>query len=184
MKHGALTAQLGNFLSAKLEQHAVKVLYDHGYQVKDMLTPVGRLSAWFGAHYGASSLLAHIDLAVVEHGSDKALALVEIEESTDKPKVLLGDVLAILLGNGVRFRGNRMLKIGPWTSLVVLAFHPTTAHDERVAFLEDQANRIRTGLSTPNAAVGKIHLQTFCNEEDLMHKASGLLDQAIMGNQV
>jgi hypothetical protein len=77
-----------------------------------------------------------------------------------------------------------VLKIGSWTSLIVLAYHPTTAHDERVAFLEDQANRIRMGLGTPNAAVGKIHLQTFCSEEDLMDKASRLLDQAIMGNQV
>ena len=107
MQHGALTARLGSFLSGALKQQAVDVLYDHGRQVKNALTPVGRLSAWFGDHYGANSLLAHIDLAVVEHGSDKALALVEIEETTDKPKVLLGDVLAIRRVAGLEAPGNR-----------------------------------------------------------------------------
>jgi hypothetical protein len=184
MQHGALTARLGSFLSGALKQQAVDVLYDHGRQVKNALTPVGRLSAWFGDHYGANSLLAHIDLAVVEHGSDKALALVEIEETTDKPKVLLGDVLAILLGNGVRFRGNRVLRIGPWTSLIVLAYRPTIAHNKRAAFLEEQTNSIRMGLSTPNAAIGKIHLQTFRSEEDLKDKASRLLGQALTSSQV
>jgi hypothetical protein len=77
-----------------------------------------------------------------------------------------------------------LLQIGPWTSLIVLAYRPTIAHNTRAAFLEEQANSIRMGLSAPNAAIGKIRLQTFRSEEDLKDKASRLLGQALTRNQV
>jgi hypothetical protein len=43
----------------------------------------------FGKEYKSGALLAFLDIAVVSQDTDKVIALIEIEETTDKPKVLL-----------------------------------------------------------------------------------------------
>ena len=57
---------------------------------------------------------------MVRQESGEAVALIEIEESSATPKVLLGDAFATLLGDHITFQGKHALKKGKWTTLIVL----------------------------------------------------------------
>jgi hypothetical protein len=111
---------MASILSRELNNQPLDVLFDHGQKEPGPNDRVGKLASWFGPEFKLESRLSLIDIAVVLRGSAKALALIEIEETTDKPKVVLGDVLAILMGNGIKFQGKRDLLVGRWTSLIVL----------------------------------------------------------------
>jgi hypothetical protein len=124
-------------------------------------------------------VLAQLDIAVVAPTSDKVVALLEIEETTDKPKVLLGDVLAMLLGDAVKFQGKRDLQVGSWTTLVVLGRSRTQPHPTRIAFLREQANHLKAVLSTSNAAVGQIVIDHFHERLELERKVRQWIQYAV-----
>ena len=179
MKHGILTARLGHQLAQTLDTHGMEVLYDHGWPEHSDTDQIGRITAWFRPDYHLGSLLAFVDLAVVARESGKALALVEIEETTDKPKVLLGDVVATLLGDGIKFQGKQDLLIGPWTTLLVFACDATGAHQARIAFLNRHINQLQHQLTTPNATIGKICLEAYRDETELAGKLHQWLTAAL-----
>jgi hypothetical protein len=179
MKHGLLTAAMANMLSRDLNNQPLDVLYDHGQKELGLNDRVGKLASWFDSKYKLESRLSFIDIAVVLRSSQQALVLIEIEETTDKPKVVLGDVMAILMGKGMKFQGKRDLLVGRWTTLIVLAYNQAGAHRRRVAFLEDQVNHLKSKLATSNASIGRIVIDTFRNELDLEAKLRLYVNKAL-----
>ena len=123
-------------MAKKVAPQGYDVLFDHGQAGQDDPARLGRIASWFGEAYCAGARLALVDIAVVERGSDRAVALIEVEESAAPPKVLLGDVLATLLGERITFRGQRQLQVGEWTTLIVLARYGQQPHPERLALLQ------------------------------------------------
>ena len=176
MAHGELAARMARKLSPKPEFRGYDVLFDHGDKEIDPPDKVGRIVSWFGSEYKRDARLAFLDIAVVSRDSGKVFALIEIEESTSKPKVLLGDVLATLLGDKITFQGKRDLKVGRWTKLIAIAHTNKTA---QIAFLRDQVNQLRPLLSTSNASIGQIVIDTFDNEPELETKLTQAVEHAL-----
>jgi hypothetical protein len=160
---GILTVHLAEILTQELDQYGIDVLNDHGQQASHP-NKVGEIASWFGSDedYNFETRLALLDIAVVDRATCKAIALIEIEETTNKPKVLIGDVMAILLGDGIRFQGKRKLCIGPWTTLIVLGH--SSSHEKLVNFLRVQANHLKGCLSTKNATIGEVVIGLFSND--------------------
>lgn len=181
MAHGRLTSEVAITLSQELASRGFDVLFDHA--VRGTVPPqnLGKIASWFGPEYRSFAQLGFLDIAVVSKKSEKAIVLVEIEETMDQPKVLLGDIFATLLGDGVKFQGKRDLHVGPWTTLVILGRSKLQSHRVRADFLSEQATQIKATLSTPNASIGQIVIDLFRDESDLLHKLRRLIQDVIRG---
>ena len=84
--HGQLTAEIGN--SLKFERY--DVLYDHGISS----TSVGRIVSYFSDKNERGTQLSYLDIAIVKKNTDQAVALIEIEETANRPKTIIGDIFA------------------------------------------------------------------------------------------
>src|SRR5271157_4911215 len=98
---GQITVKVAETLCGYYESKGYDVLYDHDSTKEN----VGKIVSWFGDKYGRESELSQLDIAIIEKGSDKALALIEIEETNDTPKTFTGDLFGVLLGDYISFRG-------------------------------------------------------------------------------
>ena len=118
-KHGEITAAIGGELdrSNDLATLGYSVVYDHG---KGGEKDVGVTSAWLGNKAEMDNRLSEIDIAIIERNTNKVILFIEIEESGDNPKKIIGDAMATLLADGISSTSKPNLQIGPWTTLVVL----------------------------------------------------------------
>lgn len=179
MAHGKLTRQVARVLQQEFNSKGFDILHDHGEKGIDPPNSLGKLRSWFGSSVKSETILADLDMAVVSHDLEKVYALIEIEETTDNPKVILGDVLAALLGNGIVFKRRRNLSVGKWTTLVVMAKDVHQSHSNRLAYLFEQTNHIRAKLLTPNASIGQIVIDTFSDDEQLIYRLRQHISNAI-----
>jgi len=170
MSKGTLTSQVAHLLHEEFNPKGFDVLHDHRQTEVDSPDMLGKLRSWFGPDRKNGTGLADLDIAIVSHDEKEIYALVEVEETTDTPKVILGDVLAILLGSGIVFLGEGNLKVGNWTTLIVMVSDKNQTHCARLAFLADQINILKKNLTTPNASIGLIIIDSFTNQEDLEKK--------------
>jgi hypothetical protein len=131
-KHGVLTAKVAREISPYWEERGYQVFYDHD-PASDR---VGKLVSSFGdLPYDRSTQLSHIDIAIVKIAThEKILALIEIEETTDKPKTILGDVLGVLMGEHISFGKKRPLLIDEHTMFLVFV-KSKVSHDVRNKYL-------------------------------------------------
>jgi len=160
--HGQLTAKVAQNITPDLTKMGCDVLYDHGSSSEN----VGKIVSWFGDELNREAQLSFLDMAVVEHNSQKVFVLIEIEETTDKPKTLLADVLCTLMGDHIRFQGERELKVGDWTTLIVVG-KSEVLHRERNFYLSRKVDSIRPALGTANAKIGEVVIDTFSGESEL-----------------
>ena len=167
MSHGALTAHVARSLAGSLSDRPVDVLFDHGEQGVDPPQCLGEIVSWYGTHYGATACLALLDIAVVRQESDQAVALIEIEESAAPPKVLLGDAFATLLGDHITFQGNHALEVGKWTTLIVLVHAAGEGKQQQVAELAHRVREVKPFLTSGNASIGHILIDTFADADEL-----------------
>ena len=170
MKQGRLTAQVSRALSDELARSFYQVLFDHGDPAIDPPDQLGQIASWFGLKYTADSRLALLDLAVVDRDTDDALLLVEIEESAASPKVILGDVMGTLLGDRVTFQGQRELNVGAWSHLIVLVRGETDPRTALIRHVTEQVQRLKPRLTTSNASIGEVIIETFATAADLERK--------------
>ncbi len=146
---------------------------------------LGKIRAWNGDTYKSETILADLDMAVVSHAAavsheqERVYALIEIEETSNKPKVILGDVLATLLGKGIKFQGTRDLQVGRWTTLIVLARDKHQSQLSRLPYLEAQCKYLRENLLTPNASIGRVVINTFVDELQLEEKLRQSITEAL-----
>ena len=173
------TARVARGLGQALSDRDVDVLFDHGETGADLPECLGEIVSWYGADYGRDARLALLDIAVVWRDGDRAAALIEIEESSATPKVVLGDVLAALLGDQVSFRRERRLAVGEWTTLIVLVPARSDGKRRQVIELARRVETIRAGLRSGNAAIGRIRVGTYGEVGDLEQVVEGLVREAL-----
>lgn len=158
------TDKAARILAKYLEGRPFSVLSDHGSKSDEYKT-IGHIVSWYFSKEDWKTPLSQIDIVVLDQSSPRrALALIEIEETNDRPKNLLGDILSILVGNDIRFRGESF-DVGIWTTLIVIAKGPDR-HDHRNTYLSSSANNIRSFLNTDDNKIGEIVIKTF-DDEDL-----------------
>ncbi len=163
--HGALTAKMGDLLERSLKLKGYDVFYDHGKKKAN----VGKIVTWFGdaKQPEQSTELSQLDIAVTVRGTRRVLLLVEIEETSDTPKKVVGDALATLMASHVAFgKKHEPLDVGQFTTLLVLGNGPKE-HEQRNMYLSDLVQTCRVDLATGNAAIGHVIIESFQGEADL-----------------
>ena len=175
---GELTVWIANKISDEWKKRGYDVLYDHGSKHDN--GNVGKIVSWFGEKYNREAELSQLDIAIVKKNSNDVFALIEIEESTDRPKTLLGDIFGMLMGEHVMFGGKRELTLDKNAVLVILGYSKVR-HDERNRYIQDKAMKVKSDLHTANANVKKIIVDTFADEEELSAVMASVLDRAFKG---
>jgi hypothetical protein len=174
MSNGELTEKIARFLQEKLSQEEFnqqkfEVFYDHGHKKENPLDHIGKLRSWFnGSNPTYKTLLADLDIAIVLHHDDEKqiCVLIEIEETTDKPKVILGNVLATLLGKGIIFRTNTHLELGKYTTFIIMVSDKNQSHEERLNFLNEQISILKGIPSINKQNIGQIFVDSFAGKLD------------------
>ena len=174
--HGHITSKVAETLSGYYQPKGYGVFYDHD-SIKEN---VGKIASWSGDRYSRDSELSRLDVAIVAKGSDRALALIAIEETNDTPKALLGDLFGVLLGDHISFRGERQFPVGEHTTLIILE-KSKVMHRKRNENLREQGMQIKSNLSTANSAIGNIVIDSFADEKGLYTLLSSVLDRALKG---
>jgi hypothetical protein len=165
-KHGEITAALGKELnnSNELAKLGYAVVYDHG---KGEADDVGVTSAWVGDEKKRDNRLAEIDIVVYAMQGHKAKLLIEIEESGDNPKKIIGAAMATLFGEKISSSGQEDLQIGQWTTLLVLAKGEGDAHLERTRLIEEKVTSLLREEGINKLKIGSVKLVLFQHEDDL-----------------
>ena len=185
MARGALTMQAARVLQPEFSQQGFDILHAHGQPGLDSPLLLGKIRAWNGEAYKPETILADLDMAVVSHAAavsheqERVYALIVVEETSSKPKLILGDVLATLLGKGIKFQGTRDLQVGRWTTLIVLARDRHQVQLNRLPYLEAQGKYLRENLLTPNASIGRVVIDTFLDDLQLEEKLRKSITEAI-----
>lgn len=176
--HGDLTAEIGEALRQELAAKPYDVLHDHGPKAKH----VGKIVSWFGDAKAPTreTALSQLDIAVVERDSGKACVLIEIEETNNRPKNLLGDVFGTLMGDRVTFRG-RVLKVGAWTTLIVMGYG-TGSQQPRNDLLVRNARACQPHLLPANRAIGDMIIESYGNDAELERMLKRLVHRALRTN--
>lgn len=176
--HGQLTVKVAETLHGYYATRGYDVLYDHGSPQDN----VGKIVSQFGDKHGREAELSQLDIAIVGRDSDKVLALIEIEETNDSPKTLIGDLFGVLLGDHVSFRGEPNFSVGEYTTLIVLG-RSNIMHKKRNEYLQEQGMQMKSSLSTANSAIGNIVIETFADERGLYALLSTILGTVLRGEQ-
>jgi len=166
MASGELTGRMGLELSKKLNHHSLDVLYDHG-KSDDKDQNIGRIASWFGENYSSKSRLALIDIAIVEMTSNRVRTLIEIEETSSTPKVILGDVFGALLGDHISFQGKRDLAVRDFTTLFIYVAGTKDRVEAKIHHLGEHINTLKAHMNSKNASIGRVIISTFSDEDDL-----------------
>jgi hypothetical protein len=172
---GEQTAEIGAQLEQELAPRGFDVFHDHGPRAKH----VGRIYSWFGDADAPArdTELGQIDIAVVERGNSRAIVLIEIEETNDNPKKIIGDVFGVLMGNRVTFRGTHF-GVGPWTTLIVVGKGAVSRQD-RNGLIVSTARTAQPGMQSGNHAVGEIVVESIADMAELPTRVRELVEGAI-----
>lgn len=180
MSHGQLTAKTARHLRQNIEKDDFTVLFDHGDPSIDPSDRLGNISSWFGEKLTASSQLALLDIVIIESETDRAVSLFEIEETSSSPKIVLGDAFGTLLGDYITFQGKRQLVVGEFTTLIILLHQPKGDQRKKIEYLQTQIRQLREDINTGNASIGRVYIDTFSNELELMHKAQDFISESLV----
>jgi hypothetical protein len=187
MLQGAWTAQAAHELSTKIDSLRFDVLCAHRDKRvrKDETSHVrfGQTISWLGSEFKSSSRLAFPDIAVVDRTSKKVILVAEVEESKAQPKLVIADLFATLLGDHITFGPDHKeeLTIGPWTTYSVLSKSTgRESGNEQMQWLAARLNDVKNGLSTPNASVGRINIQTYRTEKELGQRLIAQTEKALV----
>jgi hypothetical protein len=176
--HSRLTAETAKHLQDFLKDKGYDVLYDHGDSSNKN---VGTIVSWYGdgKKPERETELSQLDLAIVEQSSNKVIALIEIEETSDRPKTYLVDIFGTLLGDQINFREKSLL-VGRWTTLMIVGFSKEP-HVKRNQHILAKVERIKSALGSKNSSIGKVIIKTFSDEAKLPAMLLYELDRAFKG---
>ena len=173
--HGQLTAKIAEEITPYWKKMGYDVLSDHGISSEN----VGKIVSVIKKPYHKEDELSQLDIAIVKQGSNQVAVLIEIEETTDKPKTYLGDIFGVLLGEYICFK-RKEIKVGYFTTLIVIGINKTN-HETRNNYIRDKATRVKTNLGTQNAKIGNILIKTYTDGGELVTQLPSVLDEAIKG---
>ncbi len=171
-KLGELTAEIGKGL--KFEEY--DVYYDHGAAGDH----VGRIVSTIEEKYLRRDELSQMDIAIVGKDSGKALVLIEIEETNDRPKALLGDAFGVLVGDYIFFHRKQKITVNKHTTLIVLG-KSKISDDKRNKVLRKKIMKVKSKLSTNNSKIGNVVIKSFTDEKELSTLLLSEIDKAIKG---
>jgi len=158
---GQLTAEVAERLAEYYKDNSFDVLHDHGPDPKNM----GTIAAYFGERLSRKTELSQLDMAIVERSSKKICALIEVEETSARPKTLLGDVFAALLAEHISFKGE-CLDVCEHASLIVVG-KGDESDKAMIDHLNQQVEAIRSKMRNAEMKFGKVVIKLFTDEDDL-----------------
>ena len=162
-KDGELTALIGKNLTFE----GYDVIYDHGVPGDN----VGELVSTIKQPYKREDELSQLDIAIVEKSPDRkyrAIVLVEIEETSDRPKTIMGDIFGFLFGEHIFFK-RQELQVGEFTTLIVAVISKTEQMN-RNEYILDRIKRVKSCLGTQNAQIGNVVIEKYTSERELSEK--------------
>jgi hypothetical protein len=173
-KHGIFTAHLGSSLRSELSDKNYIVHYDHGPSG----TPgIGAISAYYGKEKHRETKLADLDIAIL-NPDKQVILLIEIEESDDRPKTILGDAMAVLMADGIDCKDGPLEKIGEWTTLLIISKGSGEKHEQRRRVIEERLDTIRSGAQPGKIRLGAVKVRLFEEESELRGIVGEYLDSA------
>ncbi len=168
---GHLTAEITERLADYYCGEGCEVFHDHGDQAER-----GTIVSCFEDQPGKQ--LSHVDIVVVRKASRTVIALLEIEENSDKPKILLGDAFSILMGESIYHKGET-LKVDERTVLIVAGVGKAD-HKARNDYLRARITEAKASLRTSNARLGKVEIKTYKDRQDLLNCLPSRLGELIL----
>jgi len=166
--HGQLTAEIGK----SLEFEGYDVLYDHGVSSKT----VGKIVSYFSDKNERGTQLSYLDIAIVKKNTNQAVALIEIEETANRPKTIIGDIFAFLMGERVVFQGKE-LEVGNSTTLIILGYSKLQ-HPKHNQYILEKVEKVKSALETKNCGIRKIVIETYSDKHKLSSLLTSLLNKA------
>ena len=182
MANGQLyTVPAAKQLHTFLDPAAFQLCYDHG-----AAPDAQQIVVWYGDTYAPPfrlQKLAHLDIAVIQRKSSRVLALIEIEDTTDNTKTLVGDLMVTLLGSGIAIGQQAHWSLGSWTALIVFAHIATPARQQayqrRFDYLQAEVSHLLPHIGTNNAQIGRVILDSFVTQTELDDKLQRYLHEII-----
>ena len=169
---GQLTAEIAEQLAAYYDEKGFDVLHDHGPASKNK----GEIIAHFGKTLSRKSELSHLDIAIVERSSEKVCALIEIEETSARPKTLLGDAFGTLLAEHISFKGKR-LEVCEHASLIIVG-KGNELDKECIEYLNSQVGSFRAMPGNAKLKFGNVAIDLFTDEMGLKERLRDKIDEA------
>lgn len=158
---GQLTADVAKRLAEYYDKKGFDVLHDHGPNSKNK----GEIVAYFGERPSRKTELSQLDMAIVERSSGKICALIEVEETSTRPKTLLGDVFGTLLAEHISFKGTP-LDVCEHASLIVVG-KGDESDKALIDYLNQQMELIRSKMGNVKMKFGKVVIDVFTDEKRL-----------------
>ena len=170
-----LIRSMARQISSYWEARGYSVLYDHDADHCKIVSSLDPLSDKRGAQ------LSQVDIAIVEKNGDHTLALILIEEKTDRPKEILGGLFGVLLGNQVsvrRLAQNRQQLLGTMVLMGINRIVVTSGEiHARIDYLRTKIEQVLPVLDTGNSSIRKVCIETFSDEESLYELLTDKLDE-------
>lgn len=173
--HGRLTSETAQAITDEMNKRGYDVYYDHG----DPSNPfVGTIPISTEEGLTSKNQISQLDIAIVERDTYKAVALIEIEETTDTPKTLIGDMFTTLMGNSVHLPGReKPAEVGNWTTLIIIG--KDAGHEDRNDRICNLANKAKSALGTGNSQIGDIVIEAFSENKPLKDVLMNKIEEAI-----
>jgi hypothetical protein len=173
---GQSTSAVGKSISVELNKMGYDLYYDH----KKEGGFTGTIALSVKNESGGEEAIGHLDMAVVERNSNKAIALIEIEETTDNPKKLIGDIFAVLMGDSIYPPKRDKVKIGKWTTLIILS--KDAGHGGRNELIAKMALGAKSSFERENSKIGDIVVKSFSEKNPLKDILMEKIKKAISRN--
>jgi hypothetical protein len=140
---------------------------------------VGKIVSHFSDKNERGTQLSYLDIAIVKKNTNQAVALIEIEETANRPKTIIGDIFAFLMGERVMFQGKE-LEVGNSTTLIVLGYSKLQ-HPKHNQYILEKVAQAKSALGTKNCEIGRIVIETYSDKNKLSSQLTSLLDKAFNG---
>lgn len=174
-KHGQLTSAVAKSITDEMNKKGFDVYYDHGDPSNSF---VGTIPVSIEEELTSKNQISQLDIAVMERGTNRAVVLIEVEETMDTPKTLIGDIFTTLMGDSVHLPGRKNnAKVGNWTTLIIIG--KGGRHDDRLEKIENIANNAKSALGTVNSQIGKIVIVAFSDNKPLKDVLMEKINEAI-----
>jgi hypothetical protein len=174
--HGQLTADLAQSIREEMSNRGFDVYCGHGKAG----TFTGQIVSSTEEMYKRGDELGHLDIAIVKKETNDAVALIEIEETNDKPKTVFSDVFGTLMGNFITLPHKGKSTVGNQTTLIILC--KGEKHEDRIRHIEEKARMTRSALGTGNSEIGNIVIRPFASKAQLKKRLIKQINKAIQRN--
>ena len=167
VKTKAIAEKLKDKLDANPERfNGIEIFYHHGESSKP---EVCEPTAYMGRRYGDDAKLGVVDI-VVTKGRNVILGI-EIEESTFRPKTVLGDVFGIALADRIRIK-NKPYSVKNATIIVAVTIDGKERQTAKYQRLERHLNRYFK--VNPSKSLKKVRIIP-CSTHDLVRRVEKLI---------